>query len=89
MSRRCRLPELVDRQKERLRIKFGIEIRKEELDKKKKEMKWMNEGLIYERLCSGLFFTARGALDTLRAPPLASVELLVLFLQKYTCISIR
>lgn len=46
MSKKCRLPDLVDRQKERLRIKFGIEIRKEELDKKKKEMKWMNEVIV-------------------------------------------
>jgi len=42
-SRRSRLPEIVDRQKERLRIKIGIETRKEVMTNRKKELKWMNE----------------------------------------------
>jgi len=37
-SKRNRLPDIVDRQKERLRIRFGIECRKEEMAKRKNEM---------------------------------------------------
>ena len=36
--KRSRLPDIVDRNKERLRIRFGIEVRKEEMARRKDEI---------------------------------------------------
>jgi len=44
--RSSRLPDIVYRQKERLRIKFGIEIRREEMAKRKRQMEGAHEVIV-------------------------------------------
>ena len=47
--KRSRLPEIVDRQKERLRIRFGIEVRKEEMERRKDQIEVeQGQGSMYQ-----------------------------------------
>jgi len=41
--KRSRLPDIVDRQKERLRIRFGIEVRKDEMERRKDQIELEQE----------------------------------------------
>lgn len=41
----CRLPDIVDRNKERLRIRFGIEVRKDEMERRKEEIEVEQENI--------------------------------------------